>query len=300
MGMGNAGRRGWRSRIVFPLLAVTAWTVTPAPGAAQTAPTSLSTPDFTAGSGVEDTRDVVYGRIDGMALVYDVSRPADPNGAGVIFVISGGFLSSPENQSYILPVAEPLLDAGFTVFHLRHPSTPRYLAPEIYEAVKLGRDHILDHGAEFGVDPARIGVMGMSTGGLLSLLLALDVEEDRRADRGERIAAAAGYMPMVDMRDAVGQVRATPSLGFDPELAPALSPVDYVSSDDPPTLLVHGISDAIVPIDDNSRRLLPMLEDAGVEAELVEVGGGHALFTGKDKERADAAVVNWFSAHLLR
>lgn len=286
--------------MVCPLLAVTAWIWIPATGAAQTAPTSLSTRGFTAGSGVEVSRDVVYGRIDGMAMVYDVSRPAEPNGAGVILVISGGFRSSPQNQSYIQPVAEPLLEAGFTIFHLRHPSTPRYLAPEIYDAVTMGRDHILEHAADFGVDPARIGVMGMSTGGLLALLLAFDVEEDLRADPGERIAAVTGYMPMVDMRDAVGQVQSTPSLGFDPELAPALSPVDFVSSDDPPTLLVHGTSDAIVPIDENSRRLLPMLEDAGVEADLVEVGGGHALFTGEDKERADAAVVDWFSAHLLR
>lgn len=300
MGFRTAGRGGYGSKIVVPLIALTAWMATPACGAAQANPTSLAIPDFATSTGVEVTRDVVYGRIDGMAMVYDVSRPAEANGAGVIFVISGGFLSSPQNQAFIQPIAEPLLDAGFTIFHLRHPSTPRYLAPEIYDAVKLGRDHIFEHAADFGVETARIGVMGMSTGGLLTLLLALDVEQDLRADRGERIAAVVAYMPMVDMRDAVGQVRATPSLDFDPELAPALSPVDFVSSEDPPTLLVHGTSDAIVPIDENSRRLLPILREAGVEADLVEGAAGHELFTGEDKERADEAVVEWFSAHLLR
>lgn len=246
------------------------------------------------------TRDVVYGHKDGMAMVYDVTVPADPNGAGVIFVISGGFLSSLESQGYIQPVVEPLLEAGFTIFHLRHPSTPRYLAPEIYEAVRQGRDHVLTHAAEFGVAASRVGIVGMSTGGLLTLLLAMDVPEDSRSSGGGRVAAAVAYMPMVDMRDHVGNVRATPALGFDPELAPSLSPVDFVSADDPPILFIHGESDAIVPIEPNSRRLHPMLAGVGVQTELVMVDAGHELFTGAVKEQADRAMVDWFTEYLLR
>jgi hypothetical protein len=38
-------------------------------------------------------RDVVYGHKFGMALTLDVLRPARSNGAGVIFMVSGGFKS---------------------------------------------------------------------------------------------------------------------------------------------------------------------------------------------------------------
>ena len=39
--------------------------------------------------------DVIYGRKDGMALTMDVFTPKkDPNGAAVVWVVSGGFLSS--------------------------------------------------------------------------------------------------------------------------------------------------------------------------------------------------------------
>src|SRR5262245_514156 len=38
-------------------------------------------------------RDVVYGRKFGMALTMDVWKPAKQNGAGVIFLVSGGFQS---------------------------------------------------------------------------------------------------------------------------------------------------------------------------------------------------------------
>lgn len=45
--------------------------------------------------GPQMIRDIVYGHMDGMAMVYDVMSPAaNPNGAGVVFVVSGGFLSS--------------------------------------------------------------------------------------------------------------------------------------------------------------------------------------------------------------
>jgi acetyl esterase/lipase len=244
--------------------------------------------------------DVVYGHVDGMATVYDVARPdASANGAGVIFLISGGFLSTLEQQALIAPVAEPLLAAGFTVFYLRHPSTPRYLAPEIYESVRQGREHILEHAGDFGVDPRRIGVMGMSTGGLLALLLGLDPPAGTSSTRGERPAALVAYMPLADMRTAVGNVRATPAVGFAAELAPSLSPVDFITPDDPPTLLIHGVDDEILPIEENSHRLRRMLDGAGVPTDLVEVPAGHELFTGEVKARADRAVVRWFERHLL-
>jgi len=242
-------------------------------------------------------RDIVYGHTDGMAMVYDVMSPAaNSNGAGVAFVISGGFLSSREQQEFIAPIAHPLVDAGFTVFFLRHPSTPRYMAPEIYEALRLGMDHILANALRFNVDPARVGVMGMSTGGLLALLLGLDVDE---AVSRERPSAVVAYMPVVDMRTEVGNVQATPSLGFPPELAPSLSPVDFISPDDPPVLFIHGVDDVVVPLEENSRRMLPLMHASGLTSELVTVEAGHELFSGEPKEIADQAVVTWFEAHLL-
>jgi hypothetical protein len=42
------------------------------------------------------TTDVVYGHKDGLALTLDVHRPAHPNGAGLISIVSGGWQSSVE------------------------------------------------------------------------------------------------------------------------------------------------------------------------------------------------------------
>jgi hypothetical protein len=43
---------------------------------------------------VKRTEDVIYGRKFGTALTLDVIEPANKNGAGVIFMVSGGFFSS--------------------------------------------------------------------------------------------------------------------------------------------------------------------------------------------------------------
>src|SRR5947209_7833919 len=76
------------------------------------------------------TQDVIYGRKDGMALTMDVFRPGKaPNGAGVIVVVSGGFLSS--HDAIIPALYLPLLDRGYTVFAVVHGSQPRYTIPEI-------------------------------------------------------------------------------------------------------------------------------------------------------------------------
>jgi hypothetical protein len=43
------------------------------------------------------TTDVVYGhKEDGLALALDVHRPAKPNGAGLISIVSGGWQSNVE------------------------------------------------------------------------------------------------------------------------------------------------------------------------------------------------------------
>ena len=40
------------------------------------------------------TPDVIYGRKAGMALTYDVIKPTQPNGAAVLFMVSGGWIST--------------------------------------------------------------------------------------------------------------------------------------------------------------------------------------------------------------
>src|SRR5262245_828591 len=70
-------------------------------------------------------RDVVYGHKFGMALTLDVLKPAKSNGAGVIFIVSGGFVSdlSKVEPGLFGPARyKSFLDRGYMVFLVSHGS----------------------------------------------------------------------------------------------------------------------------------------------------------------------------------
>src|ERR1051326_6216900 len=90
---------------------------------------------------VEIIPDVVYGHKDGMALTFDVLKPkTNANGAAVIFMVSGGWVSTytaPQQMAERAPFKD-LLDKGFAVITLRHGSSPKYLIPDIVADVRRG------------------------------------------------------------------------------------------------------------------------------------------------------------------
>jgi dipeptidyl aminopeptidase/acylaminoacyl peptidase len=55
------------------------------------------------------------------------------------------------------------------------------------------------------------------------------------------------------------------------------SPIAYITSDDPPFLLVHGVDDRLVPIR-QSEIFFDALQSAGIETEFIRVqGAGHSF-----------------------
>lgn len=96
--------------------------------------------------------DVVYGDKDGMALTFDVLHPAEANGAGIIFIQSGGWYSIWKEPRTPLPACQPLLDRGFTVFAVYHGSAPRYVIPEAVADMRRAVRFIHLHAKEFGVE----------------------------------------------------------------------------------------------------------------------------------------------------
>ena len=122
--------------------------------------------------------DVVYGHKLGLAMTCDVFTPTEnANGAAVLFMVSGGWYSnwSPPEQTQSL--FRPLTDKGFTIFAVRHGSSPKFSIAEAVSDVRRSVRFIRLNAEKFKIDPNRIGVFGMSAGGHLSLMLGTASDE---------------------------------------------------------------------------------------------------------------------------
>ncbi len=247
--------------------------------------------------------DVVYGHKMGLALTYDVLVPREANEAGVLFMVSGGWVSrwfDPQLAIANQGVFGDLLEAGYTVFLVRHGSSPLFKVPEAVVDVRRAVTHVREHAADWSVDANRLGVFGGSAGGHLSLMLGAGSEavvgEDKNGEDA-RVAAVVAYFPPVDLRLIAGKNERFPALDFDRELADDISPVLYASADDPPTLLVHGDADRLVPLE-NSEKMLAAFEKAGVVSELIVLEGAGHGFQGEHDAAARSALLEWFETHL--
>ena len=253
------------------------------------------------------TTDVVYGHKDGLALTFDVHRPAQPNGAGVIAIVSGGWQSSVEMSRLIVDgYLSPLLnEKGFTVFAVRHGSSPRYPMSAIVADVRRAVRFIRQHAGEYGVDPNRIGVYGGSAGGQLALMLGTtwDSGDPSASDvvlrQSSRVAAVVAYFPPTDLsRFGTERIRqAFPAMRLTDAEAAEYSPIRFVSPGAAPSLIVHGDADEAVPMVEGET-MHAALTKAGVPASFLRIAGAGHGFGGADLERVNAAMLRWFEQHL--
>jgi len=248
--------------------------------------------------------DVVYGHKDGMALTFDVFKPRSPNGAGILYMVSGGWVSRWSDPQGAQERYAPFLDAGFTVFAVRHGSSPRYHVADAVDDVTIANKVIHARAQEWGVDPSRLGVTGGSAGGHLSMVLGNNgTDGDPHAadplDRvSTRMRAVVAYYPPVDLRQWRGPSERFPALDFPEPDADRISPILAVTPDDPPTLLIHGTADRTVPIS-HSERAYAAFQEVGVETDYIVMGGAGHGFQGEQAEQATAARVKWFREYLL-
>jgi acetyl esterase/lipase len=275
------------------------------------------------------TQDVIYGRKFGTALTMDVFRPkADANGAAIIWVMSGGWFSAHETISPNMGVR------GYTVFAVVHGSQPRYAIPDAVADMNRAIRFIRFHAKDYGIDPERIGITGGSAGGHLSLMQGVkpappnETSKDPVDHVSARVQAVACLFPPTDFLNygEPGKLAWTTTLNWLPsafefqkdvetvkdnffshhfvpvnedekkQIAKDVSPIYWTSSDAPPTLIIHGDADNIVPIE-QSRRFIEKLQQAKVEAKLqVRPGKGHG-WPGMEPDKE--ILLNWFDQHLL-
>ena len=280
------------------------------------------TPNYTR------TDDVIYGRKFGTALTMDVFAPKEkPNGAGIVFCVSGGWFSSKESIN--VGFVQEFLNRGYVVFAVLHGSQPKYSIPEVLEDQHRALKYIRTNAKKYGVDPERLGICGASAGGHLSLMQGCapkpgdPAAKDPVNKESSKVAAVACFFPPTDFlnygKEGVLAIGSGTLVNFkapfdfveldkktnsfavitDPakrkEISKAISPITHVTEESAPTLIVHGDKDFLVPIQ-QAETMIAKLKEAKVPCELVvRKGAAHGWATIVDDMKL---LADWFDKYL--
>lgn len=274
-------------RLVIPLILAFA------AGAASAQPPSF-------GEVFEREQNVVYEVVHGVGLVMDIFRPTgESNGLALVDTLSGAWHSGEAQvrDHFMATVFHTMTDRGFTVFMVRPGSRTKFTADEMVRNLHRGVRWVRHHADDYGIDPARIGLMGASAGGHLSLLAACLADDGNpgasdRVDRASsRVQAVAVFFPPTDFLSWGGGPVGLDRLGdifydcvpADPDEETVLARLRELSprhrvaeaEEMPPMLVIHGDADTVVPLQQGADFVEAALE-AGHDAELrIKEGGAH-------------------------
>lgn len=259
---------------------------------AQSRPAAQQAPE-----GVRVLRDLEYAKVNGKSLRLDAFLPA---GAAkplpvIVWIHGGGWRAGSKERC----PAIPLSGAGYAVFSIDYRLTDVAAFPAQIHDCKGAIRWIRAHAREYNLDPKRIGVWGSSAGGHLVALLGtsgdvkeLEGEVGGNLDQSSRVQAVCDFCGPTLLTGAAltpGDPRASQDgpeavrkllggpLSENRDKARLASPVQHVTKDDPPFLIVHGAKDPLVPV-----RQAELLHEALKKAEVavtyrLDPNAGHGL-----------------------
>lgn len=283
--------------------------------------------DKAAVANINVTQDVVYAKPGVKTLKYDVYAPKGAKNLPCIIIIHGGGWAT-NTEDIMRGLARELTrDSKFVVFSIDYrwaqkldgDATNNTMA-NIIEDVFGAIAHIMEHAAEYGGDPTRIGLTGDSAGGHLSAAASLMPNMIGKGGFG-KTPGVFEFMPSyLPKNKTLEQVRsemmtairaAAPSYGVfggkllnhlsdDPaandtwkEAVAPLSHIPKASERAVPQYLTRGTNDLLIT-DEAVKEFVDALVKAGQRVEYVQVGGaGHAFFDWKPDEKTKATFAQY-------
>ena len=210
---------------------------------------------------IKEEQNIVYGTGGGTPLELDLYSPDYLSGPvpGIIFIHGGGWRSG-KRQDYKFYTTR-FAKHGYVVATVSYRLKEAGYFPNCVEDVKCAVRWMRANAVKLHVDPDRIAVIGGSAGGHLSMMAGYssDVAEFEGTGGNEGVSSAVQavidiYGPadftMPANRDhglLTGFMQGTYEQV--PEKFVKASPITYLDPSDPPTLIIHGTIDSLVPVE---------------------------------------------------
>lgn len=277
--------------------------------------------------------EIIYGRKDGMALTMMMLQPTQhANGKAIISVLSGNWVSAPRMMDAFLQKSNLYLEKGYTLFGVMVGSQPQYAIPDQINDLKRAVRFVRYNAKNYQIDPEKIGITGSSSGGHLSLMVAtadetVSIRSNDPVDKvSSRVQAVAVFYPPTDFINfggpntsetinQAGLVLTGVAGAFDFKkwsdstrtyltitdmkqrlaIAKEVSPINSVTPDDPPAMIIHGDKDVLVP-KQQSESMIARYKEAKIDCQLIiKEGGGHGW---RNREAEEIKFVDWFDKYL--
>jgi acetyl esterase/lipase len=240
--------------------------------------------------------------IDGRELRYDIFTPpgAPKSAPGVLLVHGGGW--SQGDPSQLRGYGIFLGRLGYVCVSAAYRLSGQAKWPAQIHDTKAALRWMKANAESLGVDPDRIAVHGNSAGAHLALIMAatpnLPEFEGSGVHQGvdTSVRACVAIYPPVNiapmpLAGAYLQLMGSAATEAD---CRAASPLSYAREDFPPTMLIHGTKDELVPWQ-ASQQMFDALSKAGAPAELHLLEGlPHAFEANSAYSRGIATFIDLF------
>ena len=225
------------------------------------------------GKGFSRQTDIAYGPLPRQQLDLYVPDATVRRPFPVVVFFYGGGWESGKRKDYRFVGAE-LATRGVMTIVADYRLYPEVVFPTFIEDGALAVRWAQEHAAESGGNPKRLFLMGHSAGAQIAAMLAVNKQYLRTAGADPHLIA--GLIGLAGPYDFLPLKKATLKKIFGDPAPRSTQPIDFVTADAPPALLVYGSDDTTVD-PGNSLRLTAALKSVGRPAELrVYPGVGHS------------------------
>ncbi len=215
--------------------------------------------------------------------------PKDRATGAMAVVFPGGGYSHIATEKEGNMTARWLNEVGVAAAVVQYRLGMRYHHPSMLQDAQRAMRTARAHAAEWGIDTARVGVVGFSAGGHLASSVGthFDGGDARSGDPVERMSARPSFMvlvyPVITMDTTFAHKGSVHNLLGDnptPALIALMSSEKQVTPNTPPAFIIGTTDDRTVPIE-NSLVMYKALRDAKVPVEMhIFETGAHGFGLG--------------------
>lgn len=211
-------------------------------------------------------KDLEYAKVGEHSLRLDLYVPANANLPPLIVWVHGGAWRSGSKNN--MPLGE-LIERGYAIASVDYRLSPVAPFPAQVHDIKAAIRFLRAKQDEYRFNANDVAIAGSSAGGHLAALVGvtnghkeLEGTVGKHLDQSSKVDAIidlygpTNFLTILEQSTPHGLGVRVPALQLllrkqpedDPELAKLASPVFHVDKDDPPLLLIHGVQDPQVPI----------------------------------------------------